>query len=200
MGLQAWLTSLPGVVVAVLLGFVSQRRLQRLALERDHRANHYLDLVALMNEHNRQMWKRYELRLPSSEPYPPALTGESDVARRAELLASPAVRDALSCFLGAIIDWREKDGHRLDPDPDPASQLGRYPNLPEWFGYRTPGEEGFERVGEAANDRLDDLCEVIRGELNPRDARRERALAIGDGWPVIGLRRVNDLIGRRPGA
>jgi hypothetical protein len=191
MGLQAWLFSLPGVVVAGLLGYLNQRRLQRLALERDQRAAHYLELVALMNEHNRQMWKREELMLPLSEPYPPALISESDLVRRADLLASPAVGRVLSYLLGAIIDWREKDEHRLDPDPEPACRRGRYPNIPEWFGYRTPGQQEFERAGEEADRRFDELCEVIRAELHPQDARRERRLAIGDGWLPFGLRRIN---------
>jgi hypothetical protein len=193
MGLQAWLVSLPGVVVAGLLGYLNQRRLQRLALEHDQRAAHYLDLVALMNQHNRQMWKRYELMSPTSEPYPPVLISESDLARRADLLASPAVRAALSYLLNAIIDWREKDEHRLDPDPEPACRLGRYPNLPQWFGYRTPGQEEYERAGEETDDRLNELCEVIRAELNPRDPPRDRMLPIGDGWPVLRLRRIDSL-------
>lgn len=193
MGLQLWLASLPGVVVASLLGYLNQRRLQRLASEHDQRATHYLDLVTLMNQHNRQMWKRYEQQSPPSEPYPPALTSESDLVRRADLLASPAVRGVLSDLLGAIIDWREKDENRLDPDPDPASRLGRYPNLPPWFGYRTPGQEGFECAGEKADDRLNALCEMIQAELNPQDARRERVLGIGDGWLVFGRWRINGL-------
>lgn len=191
MGLQAWLASLPGVVVAGLLGYLNQRRLQRLALERDHRAAYYLDLVALMNGHNRQMWKREELMSSPSEPYPSALMSESDLVRRADLLASPAVRCVLSYLLGAILDWREKDEHRLDPDPEPARRLGRYPNLGQWFGYRRPGQEEFERAGEEADRRLDELCEVIRTELHPRDARRERRLAMGDGRFPFGLRRIS---------
>lgn len=193
MGLQAWLASLSGVVIAGLLGYLNQRRLQRLALERDHRAAHYLDLVALMNQHNRQMWERYVLTLPPSRPYPSAMISESDLVRRADLLASPEVRRVLSCLLGAIIVWREYDEHRLDPDPDPASRLGRYPNLPRWFGYRTPGQEEYERAGEEADDCLQELCEVIRAELHPQDARRERLLANGGGWLVLGLRRINGL-------
>lgn len=181
MGLQAWLASLPGVIVAGLLGYLNQRRLQRLAREHDQRAAHYLDLVALMNQHNLQMWKRYELQLPPLEPYPSALTSESDLVRRADLLASPAVRRVLSYLLGAIIDWREKDEHRLDPDPEPARRLGRYPNLPPWFGYRTPGQEEFERAGDEADHRLNELCEMIRAELHPQDARRERVLASSGG-------------------
>jgi hypothetical protein len=188
MGLQAWLVSLPGVVVAGLLGYLNQRRLQRLALEHDRRAAHYLDLVALMNQHNRQMWKRYELMSPVSEPYPAALISESDLVRRADLLASPAVRLAVSYLLSAIIDWREKDEYRLDPDPEPACRLGRYPNLPQWFGYRTPGQEEYERAGEETDDRLSELCEVIRTELRPQDAPREPVLTIGNGWLVFGPR------------
>lgn len=193
MGLQAWLTSLPGVVVAGLLGYLNQLRLQRLALEHDQRAAHYLGLVALLNQHNRQMWKRYELMTPSSEPHPSALISESDLVRRADLLASPAVRWVLSDLLDAIICWREKDEHRLDPDPEPAARLRRYPNLPQWFGYRTPGQEEFERAGEEADDRFNELCEVIRAELHPHDSRRARALATGDGWLVSGLRRITGL-------
>jgi hypothetical protein len=168
MELQVWLTSLPGVVMAALFGYLSQRHLQRLALENGRKADLYLDLVALLHEHNQIMWRRYELRLPSSEPYPPALVRESDLVRRVELIASPAVRGALPFFFSAIIDWREMDERRLDPDPDLASRLGRYPNLPKRFGYRTPGEEKYERAGEVADDCLNDLCEVIRDELNPQ--------------------------------
>lgn len=176
MGLQVWLTSLPGVVVAAVFGYLSQRHLQRLALENGRKADLYHDLVALLHEHNRIMWRRYELRLPSSEPYPPALVCDSDLVRRVELdlvrrvelLASPAVRGALSFFFSAVVDWREMDEHRLDPDPDPASHLGKYPSLPKWFGYRKPGEEKYERVGNVADDCLNDLCEVIRDELNPQ--------------------------------
>jgi hypothetical protein len=69
----------------------------------------------------------------------------------------------------------------------------RYPGLPQWFGYRTPGQEEFERAGEEADDRLNELCEVIRAELHPHDSRRERALATGDGWLVSGLRRITCL-------
>ena len=163
-----WLAGLPCVVAAALFGYLSQRRLQRLAVENGRKADLYLDLVGLLHEHNRTMWRRYELRLASSEPYVPVLLSESDQVRRAELMASPAVRAALSFFFGTIIDWREKDEDRLEPDPDPSSRLGKYPGLPEWFGYRTPGQAGYERAGEAADDRLDDLCEAIRDELNPQ--------------------------------
>jgi hypothetical protein len=182
--------------VAGLLGYLNQRRLQRLALEGNQRAAYYLDLVALMNEHSRQMWKREELKLSPSEPYPSALISESDLVRRADLLASPEVRRVLSYLLGAIIDWREKDEHRLDPDPEPACRLGRYPNLPRWFGYRTPGQEEFESAGEDADRRFDELCEVIRVELRPQDARRERQLTSGDGWLPFELRRTNGLFPR----
>jgi hypothetical protein len=175
MELQAWLVSLPGVVIAGLLGYLNQRRLQHLALERDQRATHYLDLVALLNQHSGQMWQRYELMVPPSAAYPSILINESDLVRRADLLASPAVRGRLSDLLGAIIYWREKDEDRLDPDPEPAIRLGRYPNLPPWFGYRTPGQEEFLRAGDEADDRLNDLSKVIRAELYPQDARRERS-------------------------
>jgi hypothetical protein len=196
MGSQAWLASLPGVVVAGLLGYLNQRRLQRVALENDQRIASYLQLVALMNEHNRQMWKREELVLPPSEPYPLILTSESDLVRRADLLASTAVCRTLLYLLNAIIDWREKDEHRLDPDPEPACRLRRYPNLPQGFGYRTPGQEEFERAGERADDHLNELCAVIRAELHPQNAWRERLVAIGDGWLIFGLRRVNGLFHR----
>lgn len=176
MGLQVWLTSLPGVVVAAVFGYLSQRHLQRLALENSRKADLYLDLVALLHEHNRVMWKRYGIRLPSSEPYPPALVSESDLVRRVELLSTPAVRRALSFLFRAIVDWREMDEHRLDPDLDPASRLGNYPNLPKRFGYRTPGEKKYERAGEVADDCFSDLCEVIRDELNPQ----KRAALLGN--------------------
>jgi hypothetical protein len=180
MGLQVWLAGLPGLAAAALLGYLSQRHLQRLAVENGHKADLYLDLVTLLHEHNRTMWRRYELKLPSSEPYVPVLLSESDLVRRTELMASPAARAALSFFFGAIIDWRETDERRLDPDPDRASRPGKYPSLPEWFGYRTPGQQGYERAGEAADDRLDDLCEAIRDELNPQ--KRSATVPLAPLW------------------
>ena len=48
MGLQVWLAGLPGLAAAALLGYLSQRHLQRLAVENGHKADLYLDLVTLL--------------------------------------------------------------------------------------------------------------------------------------------------------
>lgn len=164
MGLQVWLASVPGVIVAGLLSYLNQRRLQRVSQETDRRFDHYFEFIDLLNQHNRQMWERLYQRLPTSTPYPPALSNEAEIARRVTILASPRLQVALSRMGEAIVEWREADERRLDAEPR------RLVIDSDLFGeiWHTPADN-FIRAGEGADYALQDLCEAVRAELTPRN-------------------------------
>lgn len=67
-----WFGSLPGIAVAALTAYLSQRRLQRVERAWSRRAQAYLDLVDVLNAYNRQMWDGLDKRVPPRTPYPAA--------------------------------------------------------------------------------------------------------------------------------
>jgi hypothetical protein len=173
MVLQAWLASVPGVVVAAFLGYLNQRRLQRMGRKWEKRAEHYMDVLDLLNNHNREMWQRLYGGVSPSESYPQVLPNEADVMRRTDVLASDTVRAALSYVCEAIVEWREADETRLDEEPK------RFLGSNSLFGdmWHTPRDD-FIVAGERADGYLDDLCELIRAELDPKVGVRWRMLTI----------------------
>jgi hypothetical protein len=160
-----WLGSVPGVVVAALTTYLSQRRLQRTERVGSNRAQVYMELVDLLGQHNRQMWDRMYKRTPPDVPYPAVLEDESEVVRRAMIIASEPVAITLSHLLAEVIVWREKDEHRLDSEPR------RYLGHLKLFGdqWHTP-ETDFELAGEHVDYLLADLCATLRRELSPEGA------------------------------
>jgi hypothetical protein len=162
-----WFGSLPGIVLAALTAYLSQRRLPRVERAWSRRAQAYLDLVDVLNAHNRQMWERLDKRVPPRTPYPDVLPSESDVVQRVLILASEPVELAVSEVVGAVIYWRETDEQRLNEEPRRFLGGGRI------FGDRwhTP-EDDFIFAGERVEDQTRDLCATLGVELAVDPPRR----------------------------
>lgn len=160
MDYSIWFASLPGVAVAALTAYLSESRLRRAERIWDSRAGIYMELVDLLGEHNREMWKRLDQRISTDTPLPAAFETESGVVQQAMIIASAPVKNALSNFLSEVCTWRETDEHRLDSEPK------KYLGHTELFGDRwhTPADD-FICAGETVDIAVTDLCAALQREL-----------------------------------
>ncbi|WP_433462711.1 hypothetical protein [Spirillospora sp. CA-128828] len=167
MSLSVWLASIPGVSVGGIIAYANQRRLQSSERTWARRADIYMELVDHLGRHNREMWQRLYDRSPPSSPFPAALSNETEIVRRAEILASDSVQMALNELLTEIINWRERDIRRLESEP--RRFLGESPLFGE--RWHTP-QDDFIAKGESVDDKYDSLCSAIRMELRKGLLRR----------------------------